>query len=110
MRRPPSAMTSGDHFYCDSDLISSRVKIHSLTVGKNFDRAPYRKNACVFESRFPIHALRAVLVHISAAPDNALTIPTGATGIPTAAQNVMIQAWETEDSDGSCVAFNTFLI
>ena len=77
-----------------------RMKMNTFTFRESFDRAPYRKNACVFESRFPIHALRAFLVHISAAPDNALTIPTGATGIPTAAQNVMISAWETEDSDG----------
>ena len=83
------------------------MKMNTFTFRESFDRAPYRKNACVFESRFPIHALRAFLVHISAAPDNALTIPTGATGIPTAAQNVMISAWETEDSDGSCVALPT---
>jgi hypothetical protein len=52
-----------------------------------------------------IDKLQALGLYISAAPDNTLTIPTGATGIPTAAQNVMISAWETEDSDGSCVAY-----
>ena len=37
------------------------MKMNTFTFRESFDRAPYRKNACVFESRFLTHALRAFL-------------------------------------------------
>ena len=36
-----------------------RMKINTFTFRVSLDRAPYRKSACVFESRFLIHALGA---------------------------------------------------
>ena len=35
------------------------MKINTFTFRESFDRAPYRKNACVFESRFRKRSGRA---------------------------------------------------
>ena len=38
-----------------------RMKMNTFTFRESFDRAPYRKSACVFESRFLTHARAGAL-------------------------------------------------
>ena len=55
-----------------------RMKINTFTFRVSLDRAPYRKSACVFESRFLLPALRAVLGDADAGGQGGERLASGA--------------------------------